>query len=164
MAMTEELANVTAIGHSSVTLTSQIRTTCGSCSQVDICASGQVAKALPKRQLTFTLPFTSQESLAKLKIGDCVVLGVPENDMISSAGQVYLLPLIGLISFSALGEWLMMLQLLSHELFALSFGITGGYLGYLLAKYRQKHSKKADKLLPKILKTLSKSPSTKLTR
>ncbi len=158
--MTEELASVVAIEQYQVILTSQIKTTCGSCAQIDTCASGQVAKALPKRQLTFTLPLEQREKQAGLKVGDCVVIGIPESNIISSAGQVYLLPLLGLISFSALGQGLMLLQILPHELLALAVGLTGGYLGYRLARYRQKHPKLADKLQPKILKILSKSLPT----
>ncbi len=154
--MTEELASIVSIKPGEITLTSQINTTCGSCSQVDTCASGQVAKALPKRQLSFSLPFEQQENQPELKVGDCVVLGIPENDVILSAGQVYLFPLIGLIGFSALGQWLMLMQILSHELLALPLGLTGGYLGYRLAQHKQKYSKQAHRLRPKILRILPK--------
>ncbi len=49
----EELATVTAIDNENITMVSKIKSTCNSCSQVDTCASGQVAKAIPKKNIIF---------------------------------------------------------------------------------------------------------------
>lgn len=148
--MTEELAHVVAIEGDEVILESQIKSTCSSCSQVDSCANGQVAKALPSKKLTFRV----KKSSFDIKVGDCIVLGISEGDMLVSAAQVYLMPLLGLIGFSAIGQWLVDIYVLEHELIALVLGGLGGYLGYKLAKYRQSHSKKAQALKPKILRVL----------
>jgi len=151
--MITELANVIAIEAGQVTVTSQIKSTCSSCAQVDTCGSGQIAKALPQAKLTLTLPY-DKASGEMLKQGDCVVLALPEKHILTSAGQVYLLPLLGLITFSALGQWLLKQQVLSHELFALGLGITGGYLGYKLAQFQQKQGKNSEKLQPKIIEVI----------
>ncbi len=157
--MTEELAHIVAIEKNTLLLRSHIKTTCGSCAQIDTCASGQVSKALPKRQRTYTVPFVSQEAIPDLTVGDDVVVEIPEGTMLSSAGQVYLLPITGLIFFSALGQWLVDNHIFTHELYALNLGIVGGYLGYCLAKYRQKHNDHACKLQPQIVKKLLAKPS-----
>jgi sigma-E factor negative regulatory protein RseC len=158
--MIEELATVTNVERESITVTSQIKSSCNSCSQVDTCGSGQVAKVLPKRQLTLTLPYpvrdTHNKKNATLVIGDCVVIGLPERDVLSSAGQVYLFPLAGLVSFSAFGQWLVNNQLFSHELLALGLGVIGGYIGFKLAKFGQNQSQHAIKLQPRILRVLPK--------
>ncbi len=151
--MIKELANVIAIEAGQVTVTSQIKSTCSGCAQVDTCGSGQIAKALPQAKLTLTLPY-DKNSGEMLKPGDCVVLALPEKHILSSAGQVYLLPLLGLITFSALGQWLLKQQILPHELYALGLGITGGYLGYRLAKFQQKQGKHSEKLQPKIIEVI----------
>ena len=96
-----------------------------------------------------------------LKEGDCVILALPEKHILSSAGQVYLLPLLGLITFSALGQWLLKQQILPHELFALGLGIIGGYLGYRFAKFQQKQGKQSENLQPKIIEVL---PSPNLVK
>lgn len=152
--MIKELANVVAINAGQVTVTSQIKSTCSGCAQVDTCGSGQIAKALPQPKLTLTLPYDIKKFGKTLKQGDCVVLALPEKHVLSSAGQVYLLPLAGLIVFSAVGQWLFKQQILPHELIALSVGIIGGYLGYRLAKFKQKQGKKSENLQPKIIEVL----------
>jgi len=152
--MIKELTNVVAIESGYITVTSQIKSTCGGCAQLDTCGSGQIAKALPQGKLTLTLPYdidAINPEGNKLKLGDCVVLALPEQHILSSAGQVYLLPLFGLITFSALGQWLLNQQILSHELLALGVGITGAYLGYRLAKFKQQQGKQSKKLQPQII-------------
>ncbi len=154
MIMIEELATVTAITQKKVTITSQIKSSCSGCAQVDTCGSGLIAKAIPQKQLKFILSYPKNMENGVLKVGDCIVLGLPENDVLANAGQVYLLPLLGLIVFSAFGQWLVNQQVVNHELFAVGFGLVGGYFGYRVAKYRQTKGKQALKLQPEILRTL----------
>jgi sigma-E factor negative regulatory protein RseC len=159
--MIKELASVVAIEAGQVTVTSQIKSTCSGCAQVDTCGSGQIAKALTKAKLALTLHYDISVTGVQLQEGDCVVLALPEKHVLSSAGQVYLLPLLGLISFSAVGQLLLKQQILPHELFALGLGLIGGYLGYRLAKYQQKQGKQSKNLQPKIIEVL---PSPNLVK
>jgi sigma-E factor negative regulatory protein RseC len=150
----EELATVTSNDNGLITVVSQVKSTCNSCSQVDSCASGQVAKAIPHKRLSFTLSLPKSLENHKVSVGDCVVLTVPEIDVLQSAWQVYLLPVFGLFSFSALGQWLVQENILVHELIGLAIGILGGYLGYRLAKHLQSNPNKQNNLQPKILRIL----------
>jgi len=152
----EELATVTAINNGKMTVVSQVKSTCNSCSQVDTCASGQVAKAIPHKKLSFTLNEPKLLENKTINVGDCVVLTVPEVDVLHSAWQVYLLPVFGLFSFSALGQWLTQEKILPHELVGLVIGIIGGYLGYRLAKHLQSDPNKQKRLQPEILRVLPK--------
>lgn len=152
----EELATVTAVNDESITLISQIKSTCNSCSQVDTCASGQVAKAIPKKTLSFSLPKPNSLKNQTINVGDCVVLTVPEIDVLKSAWQVYLLPVLGLLSFSAVAQWLINSNILEHELIGLAVGLLGGYLGYRLAKQLQRDPTKQKSLQPQIIKVLTK--------
>lgn len=152
----EELAEVIAIENGMISVVSQVKSSCNSCSQVSTCASGQVAKAIPHKKLSFTLPLSALLNNQQIQVGDCVVLTLAEADVLQSAWQVYLLPVFGLLSFSAIGQWLKMQAVLSHELLALGVGLLGGYLGYRLAKYLQSHLEHQEKLQPKILRVLPK--------
>lgn len=152
----EELATVTAIENGKITVVSQIKSSCNSCSQVETCASGQVAKAIPHKKLSFTLHTTESLAMQNINVGDCVILTLPEVDVLQSALQVYLLPIVGLFSVSAVGQWLVQAQILTHELFALPFSVLGGYLGYRLAKYLQSRPVMREKLQPKVLRVLPK--------
>lgn len=152
----EELAEVISIENGIISVVSQVKSSCNSCSQVSTCASGQVAKAIPHKKLSFTLSTPLSLEGKSVEIGDCVVLTLPEIDVLRSAWQVYLLPVVGLLSFSALGQWLTIQEILSHELLALSIGLTGGYLGYRLAKHLQNNPEHQEKLQPKILRVIPK--------
>lgn len=152
----EELAEVIAIENGNISLVSQIKSSCNSCSQVSTCASGQVAKAFPHKKSSFVLPLSVLPNNQSVQVGDCVVLTLPEDDVLQSAWQVYLLPIIGLLLFSALGQWLKIQAILNHELLALGIGLMGGYLGYRLAKHLQNRPDHHKKLQPKILHVLPK--------
>jgi sigma-E factor negative regulatory protein RseC len=150
--MMEEKALVIAIHDNVVTVQSTIKSTCSSCHQADNCGSGQVAKAIPHKKLV-----TQIKTTKALSIGDEVILGIPEKDILQTAGQVYLLPLVGLIVFSGLGQWLLLQHIIKHELLAIVLGAAGGYLGYYCASYIQKHRKSAQWLKPKIVRVLPQS-------
>ena len=150
----EELAEVVAINNGMISVVSQIKSSCSSCSQVSTCASGQIAKAIPHKKSSFTLPVSALLNNQQVQVGDCVVLTLPEVDVLKSAWQVYLLPVIGLLAFSVLGQWLKIQAVLSHELLALVIGLIGGYLGYRLAKHLQNHTDHQEKLQPKILRVI----------
>jgi len=123
---------------------------------VNTCANGQVAQAIPHKNLSFTLRHPKSLESQTINVGDCVVLTVPEVDVLKSAWQVYLLPVFGLFSFSALGQWLVQEKMLSHELIGVVIGILGGYLGYRLAKHFQSKPNKQKRLQPEILRVLPK--------
>jgi len=53
--MIEEQATVVAINDNNVTVTSDIKSACSGCQQVDNCGSGQVAKAFPQKKLSMNL-------------------------------------------------------------------------------------------------------------
>jgi len=152
----EELAEVTAIENGMISVVSQVKSSCSSCSQVSTCASGQVAKAIPHKKSSFTLPQSALLNNELVQVGDCVVLTLPEIDVLQSAWQVYLLPILGLLSFSALGQWLVVQSMLNHELLALSLGLIGGYIGYRIAKHLQNNPKHQKNLQPKILRVIPK--------
>lgn len=152
--MMEELATVVAIKQNQITCVSQVKSTCSSCQQADTCGSGIVAKAIPKKQLSVIIPLDKALTSNTLKVGDCIILGIPEIAILQTAWQVYLWPLIGLIGFSALGQRLLAQQIFTHELMSLSLGVLGGYLGYRLAKFWQQRSGQHQRLQPKILRVL----------
>jgi len=155
----EELAKVVAINSNEITVLSQVKSSCSSCSQIDSCGSGQVAKAIPHKQLSFTLPYPSHiHSATKAKstidIGDSVIISLPEGDVLRTAMQVYLIPLSGLLIGSLLGQFLLGAGLLTHELQALLLGLCGGFLGQRVALYLQNKPGEKVKLQPQIIRLL----------
>ncbi|WP_448548801.1 SoxR reducing system RseC family protein [Thalassotalea fusca] len=158
--MVEEQATVVAIENNLVTVSSDLKTGCSGCQQVDNCGTGQVSKAFPQKKLTVQIT-----SDLPLKVGDKVVLAIPESPLLSTAFQVYILPLIGLMTFAWLAQMLVEHQVLSHEIWAVLFGFVGGFAGYKLAKYRQNQPNVVKSLQPVIKKILPQSlPVTQIPR
>ena len=141
--MIKETATVAAINHQDITVVSELKSACSGCQQVEQCGSGQVANAFPTKKLSLTL-----KSELSLNIGDKVVLGLNESALLSSAWQVYFLPLLGLILAAWLGQWLVITALIP-ELIAITIAGLGAVLGFYLAKYLQ--AKKQAEIEPKIL-------------
>lgn len=157
--MIEERATVVAINNDEVTVTSELKSACSGCQQVDNCGSGQVAKAFPQKQLSLTL-----KSALSLQLGDKVVIGLNESALISSAWQVYLWPLFGLLFAAFFGQWLVSNDILGHEIFAIVFAVIGGYAGFLLAKRQQNKQNNCAKLAPKIIRRQNQSiPISEIT-
>lgn len=146
----EELAKVVHVDNHTISIMSEVKSACSGCQQVDSCGSGQVAKAFPTKKLSLTL-----QSDLPLKVGDTVVLGLSDEDLLQSAWQVYLFPLIGLISFAGIGQYFISNGFLPHELFGVLLSTLGGYLGYALAKNKQSSPKNKAKLTPKILRIIT---------
>ncbi|WOH37327.1 SoxR reducing system RseC family protein [Thalassotalea fonticola] len=149
--MIEETATVVAIEGNQVIVKSVIKSTCHSCNQQDDCGSGQIAKAIPHKALTTRFENTT----AQLKLGDEVVIGLSEKSVISSALQVYMLPLFAMIVFAAIGQFILVEQQQMHELLALVFAVLGGYLGHLTAKVLQAKQQVQSNLQPKLLRKCS---------
>ena len=146
--MIEETARVTAIAENSkIKVISEVKSTCSSCQQVDTCGSGQVAKAFPVKNLELEVACN-----LPVKVGDNVVIGLSEKVLLSTAWQVYCWPLLGLIFFSYLGQWMIEQQALVHEFLAIILGIFGGYIGFVLAKKHQKISTRQQALAPVVLR------------
>jgi sigma-E factor negative regulatory protein RseC len=156
--MIEEKATVVAVYAHSITVASTVKSSCSSCQQIDSCGSGQIAKAIPQKTLITDINCSELACAEQtLMVGDEVILGIPEKDMLLTAWQVYLWPIIGLLIFSAVGQWLLITHYLHHEPLAITLGLLGGYIGFQLAKFRQKQRENSDWLAPKLLSVLPKT-------
>lgn len=146
--MIEEIATVIAIQGNKITVKSTIKSTCHTCHQQEECGSGQIAKAIPHKALTTEL----ENHNPHLRVGDEVVIGLSEKSLMSSALQVYLLPLMGLIICASIGQFLVVEKLFMHELMALVLALVGGVFGFLIAKKRQQDLSVQANLQPKLLR------------
>ena len=149
--MVEERAIVKQILPSAIEVESLVKSSCSQCHQVDNCGNGQVAKALPQKKLLLTIPTTDQ-----FVIGDEVMIAIPEQYLLKSAWQVYMWPLVGVISFAGVGQLLYQAQFLPNELLVVLLSILGGFLGSKLASWWQIYSGLHSKLVPKITSRIPK--------
>lgn len=156
--MIEELAVITEVTEMSLIVESEVKSSCSTCKQVDACGSGQVAKAIPHRKLKVEIS-TAASEYKQFKVGESVIIGIPEKNLLSTAMQVYLLPLVGLILFAGVGQFLLQRDYIAHELIALALSILGGVSGFLIAKHRLNSPKCHQALTPILLKKVSKTIS-----
>jgi len=152
----EETARVVAVSGQLVTVEAQVKSSCTGCQQIDTCGSGQVAKAFPQKQIRFT----AKTELA-VNIDDWVVISIAEKQLLATAWQVYLWPLLGLIAFAGLGQWLVMEAVFNSEIYAIILGGMGGYAGFRFARFWQKMNKSDAHLQPKILSKVAKTTSVR---
>jgi sigma-E factor negative regulatory protein RseC len=150
--MMEEVAKVVAVSNDEITVESAIKSTCSSCQQVEQCGSGQVAKAIPQAKLVVNIP-----KRFDVKLGDMVIIGIPEGSLLLSAWQVYFLPIFLLIFLAGAGQWLTAAWQLEHEFLVVFLAFLGGYLGFKLAQKLQKKLATAKNLLPRLIR---KQPET----
>jgi len=148
--MIEEIAEVIDCRNGEVTVQSKIKNACSGCEQKSTCASGQVASAIPQKKLTLAF-----ENSLKLSVGDKVLIGIPEKALLQTAATAYLFPLIGLLLFSGIAQWLIQLQILTFEPFVIIVGCIGGFLGYKLAKLKLKIQESRLNLQPKIIRKIA---------
>lgn len=149
--MIEEKARVVELKDNGVVVESVVKSACSHCEQVDNCGSGQISKAIPSKRLTVTL-----STELPVSVGDDVLLGLSEKHLLSTAWQVYLYPLFGLMLFGFLGQYAIKVGIFTAEPIAILMSFLGGYLGFLWARYQQKKPK-CSELNVTILKILSKS-------
>lgn len=129
--MLEEKGIVVALDGTKVSVQTQIKTTCSSCSAQDGCGTGTIAKALSPKANIIVL-----QSELNLNVGDTLVLGVEEGLVVKSALYVYILPIIGFILFAIVAELLYQPTSRPEELLQAVLAFVGGWLGLVLARKR----------------------------
>lgn len=149
--MIEERAIVKQVLTGAIEIESVVKSSCSQCHQVENCGNGQVAKALPQKKLLLIIPTTEQ-----FIVGDEVTIAIPEQYLLKSAWQVYMWPLIGVISFAGVGQLLFKNQFITHEILVVSLSVIGGVIGAKLARWWQGYSGLHNKLVPKIMERMPK--------
>lgn len=129
--MITETATVIAVEGDVVTVSASVKTGCSQCQVSSDCGISAVAKAFTPREQSLTL-----RSPLPVRIGDQVVIGIPEQKVLLASWLVYIVPLATLIiSVMALNlttDW--------HELGV--FGVSlllGGLSVKLVSRYLASH-------------------------
>ncbi|BFT29737.1 SoxR reducing system RseC family protein [Alteromonas sp. D210916BOD_24] len=125
--MIKETATVIAVDGDMVTVEAAIKSTCNSCQAQSDCGTGVISRALaPKmQQLTLHTPMT-------VKVGQQVVVGIPEAGILSASAWLYVLPLVAFIATYAFTTSVMNSVGWTHELLPL---LPSTILTYLVYKF-----------------------------
>ncbi|TKB55307.1 SoxR reducing system RseC family protein [Ferrimonas aestuarii] len=107
-----------------VTVSWRAQSACGHCEQSESCGTSAVAKAVEVKRQQLILPYETP-----LVPGAQVHLSIPEQQLVTAAALVYLLPLLGLLLGVGLGSVVGLAELLT-----LLLGLTVGSLGFWVAR------------------------------
>lgn len=106
----------------------QIKTTCSTCSAQENCGTSSVAKAFSERKNLVTV--LSNKSV---EVGQVVKLGLAESAVLSASLLLYLIPLISAIVFAVVADQTRTKMGIDSELISIVALVFGGYLGFLYA-------------------------------
>lgn len=99
--MIEETAVVIEVGEQQLLLQTQRKSACNSCSVKSGCGTASLAKVVGKRSSQFSVDKTLD-----VQVGDKVIVAVDENALVQGSLLMYLFPLIVMIMFGVLAEYL----------------------------------------------------------
>ena len=99
--MIEETATVVSCVDDQAKLEVQRQSTCSSCNAKSGCGTAIFSKSLGKKVSQVTVVNTMN-----LRVGDKVIVGLQENALLTGSAIVYLLPLVLMLVFAILGQFL----------------------------------------------------------
>ncbi|AFL74655.1 SoxR reducing system RseC family protein [Thiocystis violascens] len=96
--MIEEIASVVAVDDGGVWVETRRRSACGHCDSASVCGVSALAKLFGegRNRLRIADP-------AGLRLGDRVVIGIPDGTLVRASLIAYLLPVIALVAAAAIG-------------------------------------------------------------
>ena len=129
--MIRETATVVAVNGDTVTVEAAIKSTCNACQAQSDCGTGVISRALaPKtQQLTLRTPMP-------VRVGQEVIVGIPEAGILSASAWLYLLPLIAFIGAYSVSISLLSSNGFTHELWAMLPSGLVTFLTYKLSAYK----------------------------
>jgi sigma-E factor negative regulatory protein RseC len=130
--MLEEQGVVISADNNSATVQIQRTTSCGHCAAKQGCDSASVANRLGKQYMQVKVANHSHHAV---KVGDNVVVGLPEQSLLKGAILVYLVPLFGLFAGAIGGEIVTASASLPHsELLSVLSSLVGFSVGLFAVK------------------------------
>jgi len=99
--MIEETGQVVRVQGAFAWVEGERRSSCGSCSAQEGCGTGVIARALKNRVVTLKVV-----NRIDARVGDRVVIGIPETGLVRGAFAVYAVPLLALFAGALCGHWL----------------------------------------------------------
>lgn len=149
--MIEEPGRVVAVEGKQVWVETIQQSSCGGCAAKSTCGQGLVAKYTSGKRNHIRL-VTDQS----LRVGDQVVLGIPENTLLKSAFLAYGLPLLLFIAAAGVADSLFG----APEPWVIGIGILALCLGFVLVRLISGVGAGKSSFQPLILKVL---PATEVT-
>lgn len=148
--MIEETATVVSCLNNQAKLEVLRQSTCSSCNAKSGCGTAVFSKTLGKKVSQVTV-----ENTLNLQVGDKVVVGLQESALLTGSAIVYLLPLIMLLVFAILGQWVAK-QFFANttELMIVGFAGAGFVLAMKMVSRFSRKIKNDDRFQPVLIRKL----------
>lgn len=150
--MIEETGIVTRVEANHIIVSTQVKTTCGSCAAQDNCGTGTIARAFADKQQE--LRFTCNE---KVEVGQQVKLGIPEQALLSASLLMYMVPMFALVGSALLAQWFLTLAAIPGEGGVILISAIATAASFIWVRRLARHSKQAY-FEPKLLSIVPPAP------
>lgn len=142
--MIEERGRVLAVESGAVWVETVRQSACNSCQARAGCGQSLLNRLGAGQRQGFVRALTS----SFYKVGDEVVIGIPENAVLRGSSLVYVLPLLGLFLFALLAQAIGL-----AEPAVIAAGFAGMGLGFLLGRWRATRLSMDPAFVPQVIGT-----------
>ena len=128
--MIEEQVQVVAIEGDQLLLEAQTQSACGACAAKKGCGTAVLSKVVGKKFTRF-----QARNTVDARIGDIIVVGLPETALLRGSLMIYLLPLLGMIGMALLVDAILAFDAEGRDL-SIAIAAMAGFTLSLLAARR----------------------------
>ena len=135
---------------------------CNACQTGSACGQKSLSEYFSQRAMDFYV-----SNVLGAREGDCVELGIPENNLVTLAFLTYFMPLLALILGAIIGDWswewmsnvsITSLVPISRDVAAIFGGTVGIICGFLLLKALISRGRSSLKREPELIRVISSDP------
>ena len=145
--MIEQQATVVEVSTGHAVVETARQSSCGSCSSKG-CGTGTLAKLFSEKVVRLSVT-DDQNS----RVGDQVVIGIPESALVRGSLAAYLGPILAMMAGGALGELLANQWLAANpELVVLIFAASGFALGFAWLRWYARRAEQAGRMQARIVR------------
>lgn len=127
--MIEQLVKVIAVEEQALVVKPEAASQCAPCAGGQGCGALRLAEMFGVRPRQFRI-----KNPGNISPGDELLLGMKEEDLVSSASWLYMLPLGLLLAGAILGQLISRYSNIAHEGLVIAFAVAGFYIGFRLLK------------------------------
>ena len=145
--MIEEQAQVVEVKGDQLLLQAQTQSACGACSAKKGCGTSVLSKVVGKK-------FSRFHAINNVgaKVGDTVVVGITEDTLISGSVVMYFIPVLGMIVFALMADYLLMPDYDQRDLYIALLSAVGLAAGSLFSRWYFSHQSNNHKYTPIVLR------------
>jgi len=136
--MIKKTATIVKINDQAIWVNTNRQTTCGSCVASQGCGVSILDKYFDKRGAQASVRLGAYKS-EDFRLGDNIIIGLPQRTLIKSSLLIYFLPLVFMIGFSLFGQFIASaVVVFNEESLSIIFAFIGLVLGFLFVNFISK--------------------------